>query len=107
MTVSVRRQWQHFVATPSGRRFQTRHRMRRAQTAGVARKFVICTFGVIIALAGVIMLVLPGPGLVALVIGAVLIAEESLLVARALDRFDLWVTRLYGRWRARRAQRAR
>lgn len=105
MTVSVRRQWQHFKATPSGRRFQTRHRMRRAQGGSMARKVLISGLGVLIVLAGIVMIVLPGPGMLAIVIGAALIAEESLLAARMLDRIDAWATGLFRRWRARRAAR--
>ena len=56
-----------------------------------------------IVLAGIVMIVLPGPGMLAIILGAALIAEESLFAARVLDRFDLWVTGLYKRWRARRA----
>ena len=105
MTVSVRRQWQHFKATPSGRRFQTRHRMRRAHGGGVARKLLISGLGLLIVLAGIVMIVLPGPGMLAIVIGAALIAEESLFAARMLDRIDLWIAGLYERWRSRRNAR--
>ena len=104
MAISVRRQWQHFKATPSGRRFQTRHRMRRAHGGGVARKVLISGLGLLIVLAGIVMIVLPGPGMLAIVIGAVFIAEESLLAARMLDRVDRWATGVYTRWRARRVQ---
>jgi len=102
MTVSVRRQWQHFKATPCGRRFQTRHRLRRSSGGGVARKVLISGTGLLIMLAGIAMIVLPGPGLLAIVLGAALIAEESLFAARMLDRFDLWITHLYKHWRERR-----
>lgn len=105
MTVSLKRQWQHFMATPSGRRFETRHRMRRAHASGMARKLLISGIGVLIVLAGIAMLVLPGPGMLAIVVGAALVAEESLLAARLLDRIDRWGTRRYERWRARRAAR--
>ena len=103
MSASVKRQWKHFVSMPSGRRFQTRHRLRRAQGGGLARKVLISGVGVLIVLAGIAMIVLPGPGMLAILIGAALIAEESLLAARVLDRIDLWATGLYKRWRARRA----
>ena len=103
MTVSVQRQWQHFKATPCGRRFQTRHRLRRSSGGSVARKVLISGMGVLVVLAGIVMIVLPGPGMLAIILGAALIAEESLFAARVLDRFDLWVTGLYKRWRARRA----
>lgn len=104
MTVSLRRQWQHFKATPSGQRFETRHRSRRASSSGIARKIVISTLGVLIILAGIAMLVLPGPGIIALIGGAALIAEESLIAARILDRFDVWTTHVYRNWRTRRAR---
>ena len=104
MTVSVRRQWQHFKATPIGGRFQMRHRMRRVHGSGAARKVLISGLGLLIVLAGIVMIVLPGPGMLAIVMGAALIAEESLFAARMLDRIDLWVTGLYQRWRTRRAQ---
>jgi hypothetical protein len=48
------------------------------------------------------MLVLPGPGILALLLGAVLVAEESLFAARLLDRADVWISRKYDAWRARR-----
>lgn len=105
MTVSIRRQWQHFMATPSGQRFQTRHRMRRAQGAGLSKKILITLLGLVVIIAGIAMLVLPGPGILAIVAGAALIAEESLLAARVLDRLDVWVTRHYEAWRKRRSDR--
>lgn len=105
MTVSVQKQWQHFKTTPSGRRFQTRHRMRRAHVSGKTRKVLICAMGVLLVLAGIVMIVLPGPGMLTIVIGAVFLAEESLFTARLLDRIDLWATGLYKRLRARRGVR--
>lgn len=105
MTVSVRKQWQHFKAMPSGRRFQTRYRMRRSDNSGVARKVLMCGVGGLIVVAGIVMIVLPGPGMLAIGIGAVFIAQESLFAARVLDRIDLWATALYKRWRARRSAR--
>ena len=70
------------------------------------RKILISGLGGLIMVAGVAMLVLPGPGLLALVIGAALIAEESLFAARVLDRIDLWGTHGLQRWRKSRATRA-
>lgn len=102
MAVSPSRQWQHFKAMPSGRRFQTRHRLRRAQKGGLLRKVVFTTAGTLLILVGLTMLVLPGPGLLAILLGAALIAEESLIAARLLDRLDVWGSGLWNRWRARR-----
>lgn len=105
MTVSVKKQWKHFVAVPSGRRFQMRHRLQRSKTGGVLRKILITGLGGLLMLAGGAMLVLPGPGLLTIVIGAAVIAEESLVAARALDRLDLYLNGWLERWRAWRAAR--
>ncbi|OJY93397.1 MAG: hypothetical protein BGP25_02965 [Lysobacterales bacterium 63-13] len=105
MSASVKRQWQHFVSMPSGRRFQTRHRLRRPQGSSLWRKALIVGLGGLVMLAGVVMLVMPGPGLLAMILGAALIAEESLIAARLLDRLDRFFTRQYARWRAYRASR--
>jgi len=107
MAASPNRQWQHFKSMPSGRRFKTRHRLRRAQHGGLARKIVFMTGGALLVLAGMTMLVLPGPGLLAMLLGAALIAEESLLAAHLLDRCDVWATGLWQRWRARKRGKPR
>lgn len=103
MAVSLQRQWQHFKALPSGRRFQTRHRLKRAQSGGLARKIFFIAVALLVILAGFVMLVLPGPGLLVLLIGAALVAQESLFAARMLDWLDLRVSRGYARWKKRRA----
>ncbi len=103
--MSPKRQWQHFKDSPSGRRFQTRYRMRRMQAGGFMRKILLTAAGGLLMLVGVALLVLPGPGLLVMAIGATFIAEESLLAARVLDRLDLYLTHWLGRWRAWRAAR--
>ena len=102
MAASLSRQWEHFSASPTGRRFQARYRLRRARKFGLLWRILISGAGVVIMLAGVAMLVLPGPGILALIIGAALVAEESLVVARVLDRLDVWVSGKLKAWRARR-----
>ena len=103
--MSLREQWKHFIEVPSGRRFITRYRARRGQQGSLLRKGLIVGAGLLLMLAGVAMLVLPGPGLVAIVVGAAFIAEESRIAAHVLDRIDRWCTRIYRRWRARRQAR--
>jgi len=43
--------------------------------------------------------VLPGPGLLVIVLGAFLVGEESLVASRLLDRIDLWFSRRLARRR--------
>jgi hypothetical protein len=58
------------------------------------------------------MLVAPGPGIVVLVIGASLVAQESLQAARLLDRAEVLVRRIIAwaaawiPWRRNAAQRS-
>ena len=103
MTESLREQWRRFAALPSGRRFQLRYRQHREKSAGLARKVVLMTLGTGLLVVGTMMLVLPGPGLLVMLIGAALIAEGSLVASRLLDRIDLWIARRVKRWRERRA----
>jgi|SRR5579883_2462930 len=90
-----------FLASRSGTRFRRQHRRRQARPHVVHTILAWCG-GVLLILAGIAMLVLPGPGLLVMVIGAGLIAGESLFVARFLDRFDFYASACYKRWRQRR-----
>ena len=83
-----------------------RWRARREKPAGFARKLFLMGLGAVLVVLGAVMLVLPGPGLLVLLIGTALIAEESLFVARLVDRVDLAFARGLQRWRARRAMPA-
>lgn len=94
----LRRHWRSFRAAPPGERFQRRYR-RQAGRRGVLGKLLMVAAGFALAVAGLAMLVLPGPGLLAILLGALLVAGESLLAARLLDRVDLAVSRRVGRMR--------
>lgn len=105
MTISLREQWRRFAARPAGRRFQMRWRANREKPSGLARKLLLIGAGIGLLIVGIAMLVLPGPGILVMIIGAALIAQESLFAARLLDRADQWIARVVQRWRARRAAR--
>lgn len=105
MGESLRDQWKRFAALPTGRRFQSRNRLRREKPSDLWRKILLIGLGCVLLVIGTAMLVLPGPGLLVMIIGAVLIAEESVLAARLLDRCDIWVARRVIRWRQYRAAR--
>ena len=94
----LRGQWRHFRDTPAGERFQKRYE-RRAARSGFLRKVLLMAAGFVLIVLGIAMIVLPGPGLLAIVIGAGMLAEESLVAARVLDRIDLAISRRIARWR--------
>jgi uncharacterized protein (TIGR02611 family) len=54
--------------------------------AGLVRRAGVLVTGVVLVLAGILMLVLPGPGLLVILIGLTLLATEFAWARRALDR---------------------
>jgi uncharacterized protein (TIGR02611 family) len=51
-----------------------------------ARRLMVFILGVAVALAGVAMLVLPGPGVIVIILGLVILATEFAWAERMLDR---------------------
>ncbi|HEY0233384.1 MAG TPA: PGPGW domain-containing protein [Dokdonella sp.] len=94
----LRNQWRSFRSQPAGERFQQRYRQ-RATRSGALRKAAVMVAGVVLILLGIAMIVLPGPGLLAIVFGAGLVAEESLFAARMLDRVERALRRRLDCWR--------
>jgi hypothetical protein len=87
-----------FMTVQSGHRFRAHYERMRAKP-GVWRAVLAVGGGLILIALGIVMLVTPGPGFIVAVIGAALIAGESLVAAKMLDRIDLAATRVWARWR--------
>jgi hypothetical protein len=100
MFARLRRNMRNFMTVPSGQRFRAHYERVRAKP-GVWRAVLAIGGGLILLALGIVMLVTPGPGLIVAAIGAALIAGESLVAAKILDRIDLAATRVWTRWRAR------
>ena len=98
MLAALKRRYRRFMIVPSGARFRAYHR-RLKQRPNLMRTLLIAGCGLVLLALGLLMLVLPGPGLLFAAVGAALLAGESLTAARLLDRIDLCVTRA---WRRRR-----
>ena len=103
---NLHQRWHQFAAVPPGQRFQA-HFARRQQTRprGLHQKILAIGGGVLVMGAGLFFLLVPGPGILIFLIGALLVAEESRTVARLLDgadrrlrRLAVWAT---ARWRQR------
>jgi hypothetical protein len=97
----MRAHFRAFLAARSGTRFRRQHRRRQARPH-LLRTILALLGGLLLILVGLVMLVTPGPGLLVIAVGAALIAGESLLVARWLDRADFCANVHYARWRRRR-----
>jgi UPF0716 family protein affecting phage T7 exclusion len=93
MLKDLKQSWQRFKAGLPGRRFQQQFRQRRRFRSGAARKALLIAGGILLAAAGVFLLFVPGPGIITLLIGAVVIAQQSSLAARAFDRIEISLRR--------------
>jgi hypothetical protein len=91
---ALKRRLRHFMHVPSGERFRTFYD-RHHQRPHLVRSIVTIGAGLLLIALGLLLLVLPGPGLLVAAIGAALLAGESLMVARAMDWLDARVTRLW------------
>ena len=98
MLAALRHRVRRFSAAPSGTRFRAYHE-RLEQRPNLMRTLLVVGLGLILLALGMIMLVLPGPGMLVAAIGAALIAGESKWAAMLLDRLDLWLTSIWRRWR--------
>lgn len=85
----MHRSWRDFVAVPPGRRFRRRYAGRRRARGGRARKFLSLILAALTMLTGVALMLVPGPGVLVFLAGAALAAQQSLTLARALDRLDV------------------
>jgi uncharacterized protein (TIGR02611 family) len=60
-------------------------------TGRVARRVGITLAGMIVILAGIAMLVLPGPGLLTILLGLMILGAEFEFARRWVERIKIWV----------------
>jgi len=65
-----------------------------------ARKAAIAIVGVVVVLAGVVMLFVPGQGVLTILLGLGILATEFVWAHRLLRRLRIWLKREYRRARA-------
>jgi hypothetical protein len=87
--------------SPPGRRFQERYRRKHAGNESAWKRCGCVCAGVLLTIVGVFFLAVPGPGIPILAVGLALIAQESKVVARWLDRTELRLRRWWKRIRQR------
>ena len=91
MLQTLHKRWQELAREPPGQRFQNRFRQRDQNGRGRALRLGAA---VVLLAIGVVLLVVPGPGIIFLAAGAALLAEESEVAARLIDRAELSVRKL-------------
>jgi Putative transmembrane protein (PGPGW) len=82
-----------------GRRFQDRYRRKHAQNASAWKRCAWFCAGILLTLVGVFFLAVPGPGIPILAVGLALLAQESVTLARWLDRTELRLRRWWKKLR--------
>ncbi|WP_428312056.1 PGPGW domain-containing protein [Hydrocarboniphaga sp.] len=107
MLDTLKQQWEQFKAQQPGTRFQAQHRRGHQGAKSPMARVVRAVLAVVITLVGLVMMPAPGPGMLVVAFGLVLLARESLMVARLLDRAELWLRpralRVVAWWKRRRA----
>jgi uncharacterized protein (TIGR02611 family) len=83
-----------------------RARMHSRPWLRLTYKIVVTTVGVTVVLAGIAMLVLPGPGWLAIFLGLGILGTEFAVIQRFNQRLKTRVLRSWHALRARRARRA-
>lgn len=81
--------WRDFWRAAPGERFARRHERLGGADRGPARRFLRLAAGAGLVVAGLVFMVLPGPGIVAALAGLALLAGESRRIAGWLDRAEL------------------
>ena len=93
MFSKLKRSWSELARGRSGERFESSYRRKRRSGRQGSRPLVLGA-GIALILAGAVLLVVPGPGSLLMVVGAAFLAEESLAVARLLDRIEVQLRKL-------------
>ena len=81
--------WKKLKEYPAGKRFELLFEHRRTQRASLLKRFLFIVGGFLLLIMGFMTLPTPIPGVILLLIGASLIAQESLMAARILDWAEL------------------
>jgi hypothetical protein len=97
--MTLAQQWRSFKNDEPGKRFI--HQRERMKKEGRGLTVALVALGALLFAGGVVLLFIPGPGLVLIVFGLALVSGVSSKLARLLYRTEPPVRRFAGRWRRR------
>jgi len=97
----LKRKWCELRNGRPGHRFQEgAKRSRRARACqSWAERFLPPMIGIILFAGGIILCFMPGPGIPLLILGAAMLAERSITIARLLDWLEVRLRRVINRGR--------
>ncbi len=87
MLAKLKKSWATFKKGAPGERFQNFYEAQKE--AGGASRIVLTVLGVVLLVGGVILLFIPGPGILLIAFGGALVAQQSLWTAKLLDRTEV------------------
>jgi hypothetical protein len=91
---NAKKSWAELKRGKPGKRFQERYKRKNPGGKRSGKKLATLILGFIVFAAGLFFLPAPGPGIIIVALGAALIAQASLLGARALDWCELKIRAL-------------
>jgi hypothetical protein len=85
---ALKKHWRDLASGRPGHRFQDHYRRAHKGALGFRR---VCKMAaaIVLTIAGLVLLFIPGPGSVLIVIGAALLAQESEVIARLCDASEV------------------
>ena len=102
---SLRKSWADLKRGRPGSRFEEQYdEQRRDKTKSPIGRVLRIIGGLLLIPVGVFFLAVPGPGLLVIAVGAVLIAREFRFAARFLDAFEVRARKTFA-WARRRWQK--
>lgn len=81
------------LGTMTSRSRAAREKIRQRRALDATYRLIVFVVGVVVALAGVAMLILPGPGWLVIVLGVAILATEYAWAHRLLQRVKAWAQR--------------
>ena len=100
---AMQRAWKDLKQSRPGQRFQDLHHRRQAERNHWQTPLFVA-LGLALVIAGAIMLVIPGPGLLAIGVGLAIFARESSWMAKGLDAAEVaarpFVLKALERWKS-------
>jgi hypothetical protein len=87
VSISIAQVWRAFRDDEPGQRFENHYQLMRQEGSRVGA-IARLTAGVALVAAGIVMLFVPGPGILVMLFGFGLIGGESKAIASAMDRVE-------------------
>ena len=84
----LKRHLHHFREAPPGERFERLYEEEERDRKSPAMRVLLILVALVVIAGGIVLMPMPGPGLLIVAVGAGLLAMQSRAVARLLDRLE-------------------